>query len=39
MHVLIGLLALSAPEYLTEVVSPVYETAGSPADLARRAEA
>lgn len=39
MHILIGLVALSAPEYLTEVVSPVYETAGSPADLARRAEA
>lgn len=36
----IALLALvMPPEYLTEVVSPVYEAAGTPPALARRAEA
>ena len=40
MNALIAVMALaSPPEYLTEVVSPVYEVAGTPSELSRRAEA
>lgn len=39
MLILFGVLAIAAPEYLTEVVSPVYEAAATPAELSRRAEA